>query len=298
MTETRPATEADAEAVLEVITACDIADVGEPDFTLDDVRDEWRDPEVDLAADSFLVDAPGGGLAAYALCTSNAQDVYVHPEHLGRGIGSALLPVVERRAGEQRLPLRQYIVSTNGSAADLLGNNGYRPTHHYWRMTVDLAEPPAAPAAPAGVELRPFRTGTDDRAVHALVQAAFSEIEGNIHHDWEQWRVRSIESSSFDPRWWFVAWKGDEVAGVALSEHWVEDDVGWVGQLAVAPAWRGRGLGRALLLTALTAFSEAGISRASLGVHGDNERAARLYESVGMRQAWRHDRYEKASAAD
>ncbi len=102
MTETRPATEADAEAVLAVITACDIADVGEPDFTLDDVRDEWRDPEVDLAADSFLVEAPGGGLAAYALCTSNAQDVYVHPEHLGRGIGSALLPVVERRAGEQR----------------------------------------------------------------------------------------------------------------------------------------------------------------------------------------------------
>jgi mycothiol synthase len=284
--------------VLEVIVACDIADVGEPDFTLDDVRDEWASPEIDLAADSFVVELPGGGLAAYVLCTSHAQDVYVHPQHLGRGIGSTLLPIAERRAGEQRLPLRQYIPSSNGAAGELLRRSGYRVTHHYWRMMVDLDERPAAPVLPDGIELRPFRLGTDDRAVHALVQAAFSEIEGNIYHDWEQWRVRSIETSSFDPRWWFVAFSGDEIAGVVLSEHWVDDGIGWVGQLAVAPAWRGRGLGRALLLTALVAFFDAGVQRAALSVHGENQRASRLYESVGMRPAWRHDRFEKAFTAD
>ena len=74
--ETRPAGPGDAEAVLEVILARDLADVGEPDFTLDDLRDEWADPEVDLARDSLVVEA-GTGLAAYALCTPHAQDVYV-----------------------------------------------------------------------------------------------------------------------------------------------------------------------------------------------------------------------------
>jgi mycothiol synthase len=290
----RPATEADAEAVFEVILARDLADVGEPDFTLDDVRDEWADPEVDLAADTVVVDADGGGLAAYALCTSHAQDVYVHPHYCGRGIGAALLPVVERRGREQGVPLRQYITQSNEAGARLLAGAGYRVTHHYWRMTMPLDAAPPRPQLPDGVELRPFRLGVDDVPVHALVQSAFSEIEGNIHHDYEQWRVRSIESSRFDARWWVVAWAGDEIAGVALSEHWAEDQTGWVGQLAVAPGWRGRGLGRALLLAALSEFHAAGITRGALSVHGENESAARLYQSVGMRQAWRHDRYERA----
>ena len=30
-----------------MIVACDVADVGQPDFTLDDVRDQWAEPEVD-----------------------------------------------------------------------------------------------------------------------------------------------------------------------------------------------------------------------------------------------------------
>jgi ribosomal protein S18 acetylase RimI-like enzyme len=61
----------------------------------------------------------------------------------------------------------------------------------------------------------------------------------------------------------------------------------------VAPAWRGQGLGRALLLTSLGAFHEQGVPRAALGVHGQNDRAIGLYESVGMRPAWRHDEYQR-----
>ena len=32
--------------------------------------------------------------------------------------------------------------------------------------------------------------------------------------------------------------------------------------------------------------------------YGDNLRAARLYESAGMRPAWRHDRFEKSADRD
>ena len=154
--------------MLEVILARDLADVGEPDFTLDDVRDEWADPQVDLARDSLVVES-GSGLAAYALCTPHAQDVYVHPEHCGLGLGSALLPLVEARALERGLPSRQYIADRNAAAAALLSANGYVVTHRYWRMVCDLDRDPEAACFPQGVTLGPFRLGVDDREVHALV---------------------------------------------------------------------------------------------------------------------------------
>jgi RimJ/RimL family protein N-acetyltransferase len=43
----------------------------------------------------------------------------------------------------------------------------------------------------------------------------------------------------------------------------------------------------------MRAFRERNLPRAALSVHGDNLLAARLYESAGMRPAWRHDRFEK-----
>ena len=133
--------------MLEVILARDLADVGEPDFTLDDLRDEWADPEVDLARDSLVVEA-GTGLAAYALCTPHAQDVYVHPGHCGHGIGAALLPLVEARALERGVPRRQYIADRNAAAAGLLSDNGYAVTHRYWRMVCDLDRDPEAARFP------------------------------------------------------------------------------------------------------------------------------------------------------
>ena len=48
-----------------------------------------------------------------------------------------------------------------------------------------------------------------------------------------------------------------------------------------------------LLLHVLADFRRRGLPRAALSVHGGNDRASRLYESVGMRPAWRHDRYDR-----
>jgi mycothiol synthase len=279
--------------VLALITACDIEDVGRPDYTLDDVREDWADPAVDLAADTWIVDGGDGSVAAYALCRGDSQEVYVAAAQRGAGLGSALLAQVEARAAETARPLRQFIAASNAAAAVLLTSRGYAPTHHYWRMSMQLDAEPAEPQWPDGIAVRGFQVGEDDRAVHALVQAAFAEIEGNIHHDYDEWRTRSIETAVFDPALWFVAEADGALAGVLLGEVWAEDDLGWVGQLAVDPPWRGRGLGRALLLNALADFRRRGLTLAALSVHGGNDRASHLYESVGMRPAWRHDRYDR-----
>ena len=71
------------------------------------------------------------------------------------------------------------------------------------------------------------------------MQAAFSEIEGNIAYEFDPWRVRSIESFSFDPAWWFIAEAEGRIVGVSLSEMWESDGVGGSG------SWRWRRTGAA-----------------------------------------------------
>jgi ribosomal protein S18 acetylase RimI-like enzyme len=58
---------------------------------------------------------------------------------------------------------------------------------------------------------------------------------------------------------------------------------GWIGAIGVRPAWRGRGLAKALLLHSFREFHRRGQRRVGLGVDSENSTGAtKLYESVGM----------------
>jgi len=50
----------------------------------------------------------------------------------------------------------------------------------------------------------------------------------------------------------------------------------------VLPAYRGQGLGRAILMQTLAALPAAGMTRFALEVETDNVTAIRLYESAGF----------------
>jgi ribosomal protein S18 acetylase RimI-like enzyme len=76
-------------------------------------------------------------------------------------------------------------------------------------------------------------------------------------------------------------------AAVAFAYVQVLDGVGYVRQVIVDPAWRGRGCGRELMLEAARRFRARGCTRWCLNVKPDNVPAVRLYESLGMRLAHR-----------
>src|SRR5947209_15238321 len=82
----------DAEAVLQVIAAQQIADEGVATFTLDDVLAIWQWPEFSLAADGWVVTTAGGQVVGYAdVRHIQHAHIYafarVHPAYRGRGIG-------------------------------------------------------------------------------------------------------------------------------------------------------------------------------------------------------------------
>jgi mycothiol synthase len=284
----RPPSEADAAAVLQVILARDVADLGAPDFSLDDLRADWASPGLALEHDVRVLDA-GGEIRGYAILLGDDAVVIVHPEAEGEGTGTVLRRWAEVRAAERGTTvLRQFAAGRNDSGRRHLREAGYAPAQHYFRLRADLVSAPP----PADVPLRTFEPD-DTEAVYRLIQEAFGDIEGNTPQTLEQWRAKGIEKAGHDPSLWLLADDQDGVVGAALGERW-ESGTGYVAELGVARHARGRGLGRALLVGLFAAFQAAGLGHAELSVHGRNRGALALYESAGMRTTWEAERWEKA----
>jgi hypothetical protein len=89
--EARAARWEDVSTVAAMLGAADIADVGEPDFTEQMLRDDWRLPELDLASDTWLV-TRGKEVVAYGWLLPRDEHRQldgwgvVHPDHRGRGL--------------------------------------------------------------------------------------------------------------------------------------------------------------------------------------------------------------------
>jgi ribosomal protein S18 acetylase RimI-like enzyme len=286
----------DLDAVLAVIVARDVADLGAPDFTRDDLEQDWREPGWQLGRDARVAEQDGR-IVGYADLRRQVAQGYVHPEAEGRGIGSGLLAWLERRAAAPDAPgrLRQLVPESNRRARELLGAAGWRPAWTYWRLAIDLDAPPPAAASPAGVELRTLALPEDGLEIHGVSESAFAALGDHDPETFEEFDAEHLAAHDLDPSLSPVAVVEGRVAGFALVRRWSDQNRGFVNLLAVAPAHSGRGVGRALLHAAFAACRSAGLRGATLGVGGHNERALGLYERAGMRREWRVDRYEPAT---
>ena len=298
---TRPPRPDEAQAVTDLIVACDVAEFGQPDFELDDLLTDWHMPGFDLERDAVVV-ADGERIVAYAsFVRGDYVDVYVHPDHRNAGIGKALLEWSERRALERMPPgeeirVGQVITTGETGARRLLEKRGYEPVRTYWRMTMQLADSPPPPAWPEGVVVRTFDQERDTRAVYALVQDAFGDNERQTAESFEEWQAFMIDRDAFEPGLWFIAESNGEIVGCVLCPNY--EDEGWIRQLAVSRDWRRRGLGTALLRQAMSEFHRRGRRELGLVVDSWNRTGAKdLYERAGMIVAREHVRLEKTLQA-
>jgi mycothiol synthase len=298
----RAPTPDDAAAVVELINACSIAQGGAADFTLPALRGDWDDPALSLATDAWVAVGPDGQLLGYEQIDldpagrAHEIDGYVHPEHEGCGIGTRLLRLAEQRAravSASVAQMRGSIEATNSAAQHLFAAEGYRAARHFWRMEIDLDAPPPAPVWPAGIAVRTFVPGQDERATYEAVEEAFQDHWGHTRLPFEEWSRGQSRRPDFDPALWFLAIDREQIAGTALCLPRTES-MAWVRGLGVRRAWRGRGLGMALLRHAFGAFYARGFRSAGLGVDAQSlTGATRLYECAGMRVTERYDILEK-----
>ena len=254
----------DAQAVLALLLARERADLGMPDDTLEEVLDEWRASDVDLAADA--------------------------------GIGRRLLDWAEHRERERGRDLhRQWAPASNARAQALLTGAGYGVARSYWRMERTLDDFGAEAAPPSGVRLRPVDVARDAVSLHALDARSFAANPGSTPESTREFREEHLEANAFDASLSRVAVHAEDIAGFLLAQRWEAEAVGFVDVLAVDPDYQGRGIGTALLSSALAAFASSGLRAAQLGVDSDNPRALRIYERAGMTVLFQYDVYERSS---
>ena len=285
----------DAPAVLAVIVARDIADLGIPDLTLEDLREEWGVSELDLAADARIAESDGGGIVGYAIVRDRGTLAVVAPEREGEGTGTRLLRWAEGRERERGRPLhRQWVAASNASGRALLLAAGYEFVRSYWRLVRELDGFRDRVAVPAGMRLRALEVARDARALHELDAASFATVAAYEPESFVAFSEEHLRAHDLDPELSCVAEHKGQIVGFLLARRWQSENAGYVDLLAVHPSHQRRGLGSALLLGAFARFAAAGLREAQLGVASDNARALQLYERVGMRARFQVDTYERA----
>lgn len=165
-----------------------------------------------------------------------------------------------------------------------------------WRaaMALRLADLTERASLPAGYAIVPWDPARLDEVAAVDWQAYRHTIDAILY-----WRY--FRSPTDCRRMWEEALKGrfglfdaertrlllrdDRVCGDVLCVVRPSGD-GFIGNLAVLPEHRG-GTGKALLLTALWAFRDAGFERVSLAVTLANQRAYRLYTAIGFQRLYR-----------
>jgi mycothiol synthase len=291
----RRATVEDAAAIDELITAADEAVQGWSESSVPELLGWWR--MMDLEQSSWVL-YDETGIRAYAAGFSHGDlfelDGFVHPDHQQRGLGAWLVARGEDRARELgKARLQTFSLAGDVRAHRLFEQCGMRELRRYYRMMIELDEPPPPAVFPDGLSVETFDPD-HARAFHDALIEAFADEWGFVAMSFEDWReLRLVKDPDYDPTLWFLVRDGDEIAAVMRNEP-DRSGAGFVGALGVRKPWRKRGIALALLYHAFGEFHRRGKRRVALGVDAENPTGAtRLYERAGMHVAFEAVAYGK-----
>lgn len=232
--------------------------------------------------------------------------VWVRPDHLGNGIGSALTAwgISKARSDVSNAPDGTRIINTcapreaGDTAGGLLEENGYHVARYFLEMTIELDHDMGQAGFPDDVTVRTIReedgTGLIADTQHEAFRDHFGWVDRSAearHAEWDHWRASDLWENELV---WIVE-SDDQVVAIltAIDAYGSSEDIGYIAVLGVLKKWRGLGIARALLSTAFAEFRRRDKRAVVLHVDADSlTGATRLYEHVGMRVTEREASYE------
>ena len=232
----------------------------------------------------------------------------VHPDYLGRGIGTRLVRWqgrCARRIHEHCFPGRPMELSVrvaahNSAARELLANEGYAPERWFSDMRRPADAPLPEAELPAGLELEPYSEAVREE-LHRAEEEAFLDHWQHVpmsDAEWKAWldqatRRRDLSFLLRDPA-------NDEIAGFVLTAF-REAEFAATGErdlhfsiIGTRAAYRGRGVASALITHAVREARAQGFEGATLTVDAENPTGALgVYERNGFATVRRTVQYVK-----
>ena len=320
----RPYTSSEAQAVVDVINTASMRTVGFPRAVVDATGNIWSHRYVPFTSEKVVAVNSQDKVIGYAYFTSNDNNIVaetgcaVHPDYWKRGIGTALLKWAEERATHTsrrapagiRTALQTSPFEAETGVISLLKEQGYAAVREWVHLVIELKELPVIPTLASELSLRQMDLDHDWDIVGPAMDEAFTDHWGNIPAEYlesekeektlsaseEKPESPTDDSYSNAPGYCFIVLDGDTVAGgILCNAKLVErSDTGRVGSIFVRPAYRRRGIARALMLAAFDAFWKNGLRRIITDTDANSfTDSTRLYKGLGMKPYRSEFTYEK-----
>jgi len=213
---------------------------------------------------------------------------WVHPEHRRRGLASKLSSCAMRRARELGVRVVHVnIMSDNAVAKSVLSRLGFSLARRFLELKLDMPNVHWPDINQATLECRHLQADEEVKLTQ-IQNLTFAGHWGYNPNTVEEITYKT-KLSDFSPEDVILACDGDKIGGFCWTRVVFErgsdsgEREGQIYMIGVAPDYRGKGVGKKLLLAGLNYLKSKGLKIAVLFADSENEAACALYKSIGFR---------------
>ncbi len=264
-----------------------------------DAKDYLGQPNLRPLRDCFIISEKGKA-AGYALVVPEPSigravvEWGVVPSKDRVALGEALL--VRSLSHAKGLGAKAAHLSAQGhdrEAAYLYKKLGFALVKTQWQMRLDVKRWKAPAKGKEGISLRQLNPG-EEALVTDIQNRAFGGSWGFAPNVPEELRYRLRMRGSKVQDALILEEKGAPAAYCWTRVNKGKDGaVGIIWMIGVDPAYRGQGLGRAMLDASIADLKRRGATAVELTVYADNTPAVELYKAVGFKRMYDIDWWEK-----
>lgn len=223
---------------------------------------------------------------------------FVHPDHRRKGLASKLLGYATHRAKEPGAKVAHVrIPRDNVVAKGVLSRLGFRFVRRFLELSLDLSRVHGQDIDQTTLHCRQLQHGEEDKLTQ-LQNRSFAGTWGYNPNTVEEITYRT-NLSNCSPEDVILACDGDKPVGYCWTRKSCKvapgERTGQIPMLGVDPDYRGRGVGKGVLLAGLSYLKNRDLRFVDLTVDSENQAACALYRSVGFKLQASTLWYQKAT---